>query len=82
MVEFLVFLLVFVLGYGIATRVLVSHTCRNREYLNFNFKSFSDFISEVIFFPYWQMFGELQLDSLEGLLVVGLWVPGTCCWYC
>ncbi|XP_042863010.1 transient receptor potential cation channel subfamily M member-like 2 [Penaeus japonicus] len=65
MVEFLIFLLLFVLGYGIATRVLVSHTCQNREYLNFSLRSLIDFISEVIFFPYWQMFGELQLDSLE-----------------
>ena len=55
-VMFLLLLLVFILGYGIASQSLI------RPYRPLSW----GVISEVVSIPYWQMYGELLLDELKG----------------
>ncbi|XP_042877229.1 transient receptor potential cation channel subfamily M member 4-like isoform X2 [Penaeus japonicus] len=62
LVEFLLFLLLMVLGYGIASKVLVSDTCKNREKMTWTMRTFTDLFIEVFLDPYWQMFGNIKPD--------------------
>ncbi|XP_042204563.1 transient receptor potential cation channel subfamily M member 1-like [Homarus americanus] len=59
---FLVFLLVVILGYSIASRALLNHPCDNRIAIA---KDPGEFITSLVFLPYWQMYGELLFDQLE-----------------
>ncbi|XP_069975832.1 transient receptor potential cation channel trpm-like [Penaeus vannamei] len=60
LVEFLLFLLLMVLGYGIASKVLVSDTCKNREKMTWTMRTLMDLFIEVFLDPYWQMFGNIN----------------------
>lgn len=49
-----------VLGYGIASKVLVSDTCKNREKMTWTMRTLMDLFIEVFLDPYWQMFGNIN----------------------
>ncbi|XP_022255565.1 transient receptor potential cation channel trpm-like [Limulus polyphemus] len=54
-VLFLLILLIFILSYGVASQALLK---RNRQ-------PFLGIFREVFYLPYWQLYGELNLDRLE-----------------
>lgn len=61
------FLLVFILAYNFGSSALMHHTCSNRA-------SVTSTLS--LFEPYWQMYGELQLDNIESASKEG--ISNTC----
>ncbi|KAG7176679.1 Transient receptor potential cation channel subfamily A member 1-like 12 [Homarus americanus] len=60
---FLALLVIFILGYGIASQALL-HPSRDAGSLNST--SVSSIMEDVLLTPYWQMYGELLLDEAEG----------------
>ena len=56
-ITFLYFLVVFILGYGIASQALIN------PYRPFSFDSVRTFLYNTVMLPYWQMYGELSLDE-------------------
>ncbi|XP_068222859.1 transient receptor potential cation channel subfamily M member 4-like [Palaemon carinicauda] len=60
---FLGLLVIFVLGYGIASQGL-QHPSRRIPSLNIS--SIGMIFEDVLLTPYWQMYGELLLDEVEG----------------
>ena len=52
-------LIVFILAYGVAVQALID------PYRPFSWSHFSTLIQDIIFLPYWQMYGELQLDRIS-----------------
>ncbi|XP_069954618.1 transient receptor potential cation channel subfamily M member-like 2 [Cherax quadricarinatus] len=60
---FLALLVIFILGYGIASQSLL-HLSRNAFTLNST--SISNIMKDVLLTPYWQMYGELQLEEIAG----------------
>ncbi|XP_066941118.1 transient receptor potential cation channel subfamily M member 2-like [Macrobrachium rosenbergii] len=64
LLEFLAFLLVLLLGYGITSKALMYHPCNTRKSFQ-NFDSVTEFLEDIIFNPYWVIFGELMLDELQ-----------------
>jgi transient receptor potential cation channel subfamily M protein 2 len=55
--QYIMILLVFLLAYGISSLAL-QYTHRN-----FDFKIL---YKDIFYYPYWQMYGELFLDEMEG----------------
>ena len=53
---FLLILLVFIFSYGISSQALIYH---GEASFNFN-------LTNIFFIPYWQMYGELMLEELQG----------------
>ena len=53
-------LVIFILGYGIASQSLLY------PWRNFNETKLSTIVNDVLLIPYWQMYGELQLDNVQG----------------
>ncbi|XP_064098313.1 transient receptor potential cation channel subfamily M member 7-like [Macrobrachium nipponense] len=64
LLEFLAFLLVLLIGYGITSKALMYHPCNTRKSFE-NFDSVTEFLEDIIFNPYWVIFGELMLDELQ-----------------
>ena len=54
---FLALLIVFILGYGIASQALID------PYRPFSFDNVISFLYNTVMLPYWQMYGELSLDK-------------------
>jgi transient receptor potential cation channel subfamily M protein 2 len=55
---FMVLLVVFIVGYGVASQALID------PYRQFDSAQIWPFIANnILFLPYWQMFGELSLDE-------------------
>ena len=52
-------LIIFILGYGTASQALLNPV---RE---FHIEDLPDMIKNIVYLPYWQMYGELSLDSIE-----------------
>jgi hypothetical protein len=50
-------LLIFILAYGVASQAII------RPYRELNWKELSELVGQVLFLPYWQMYGELSLDQ-------------------
>ncbi|KAK4316372.1 hypothetical protein Pmani_012451, partial [Petrolisthes manimaculis] len=59
---FLGLLIIFILGYGIASQSLLN---LDRNYDSFSIVSLANFTHDVLLTPYWQMYGELLLDQLH-----------------
>ena len=57
-VTFMLLLIIFILGYGTASQALLNPKEK------FQVSHVPDFISDIIFLPYWQMYGELNLESV------------------
>ena len=51
-------LIVFILAYGVAVQALID------PYRKFSWGELEHLIQDIIFLPYWQMYGELQLESI------------------
>ena len=54
---FLSLLIVFIMGYGIASQALID------PYRPFSFENVRTFLYNTLMLPYWQMYGELSLDK-------------------
>ncbi|PAA76958.1 hypothetical protein BOX15_Mlig013636g1 [Macrostomum lignano] len=65
---FVLILLVFMLAYGVAYFSLM--TDNNYNYVNKKF-DFHDIMRGVLYIPYWQMYGELELESVDQGMAVG-----------
>ncbi|KAK3893200.1 hypothetical protein Pcinc_002956 [Petrolisthes cinctipes] len=61
---FLALLIIFILGYGIASQSLLN---LSRNYNTFSIASIANITHDVLLTPYWQMYGELLLDQLNGV---------------
>ena len=57
-VTFMLLLIIFILGYGTASQALLNPAAQ------FNIAELPQIISNIIFLPYWQMYGELNLESV------------------
>nr|XP_045593116.1 transient receptor potential cation channel subfamily M member-like 2 [Procambarus clarkii] len=60
---FMALLLIFILGYGIASQSLLHLT---RSALHLNSSAIGTIMEDVLLTPYWQMYGELQLEAVTG----------------
>ena len=58
-VTFMLLLIIFILGYGTASQALINPT------QEFNIEDLPQMISNIVYLPYWQMYGELSLESIE-----------------
>ena len=56
-ITFMLLLIIFILGYGTASQALLNPKEK------FNVAHVSEFANNIIFISFWQMFGELNLDS-------------------
>ena len=56
---FLMLLLIFILGYGVASQALLN------PYTEFQWSALPDLVTNVIFLPYWQMYGELSIEDIQ-----------------
>ena len=64
---FLVLIIVFILGYGMASQALITPGAKfRRDYIG-NFS----LVNDILFVPYWQMYGELNLDLIDDELEAG-----------
>ena len=52
-------LIVFILAYGVAIQAIID------PYRELSWQKFSEIARDIFFLPYWQMYGELSLESLE-----------------
>ena len=52
-------LIVFILAYGVAVQALID------PYRPFSWTDLEHLVQDIVFLPYWQMYGELQLDEIE-----------------
>ncbi|CAL4060356.1 unnamed protein product, partial [Meganyctiphanes norvegica] len=59
---FMALLINFILGYGIASQALLIPAPAR----SFNISTLMDIGKTVFFLPYWQMYGELSLDNMQG----------------
>ena len=57
-VTFMMLLIVFILGYGAASQALLNP---HREFI---ISDMPQMISNIVYLPYWQMYGELNLESI------------------
>ena len=57
-ITFMLLLIIFILGYGTASQALLNPA------LKFDTAEIPNFIYNIIFLPYWQMYGELNLESV------------------
>ena len=55
-VTFMFLLFIFILAYGVASQALVD------PYRDFTIENIAPLLRDIIFLPYWQMYGELSLD--------------------
>ncbi|XP_071522333.1 transient receptor potential cation channel subfamily M member-like 2 [Panulirus ornatus] len=60
---FMALLVIFILGYGIASQSLLHLT---RDALSLNTTAVSMIMKDIFLIPYWQMYGELQLEEIKG----------------
>ena len=60
-VTFMLLLIVFILGYGTASQALLNPKEKFQE------EDIPGFINNIIFLPYWQMYGELNLENVVSL---------------
>ena len=56
---FLMLLLIFILGYGVASQALLN------PYNEFQWSAMPDLVTNIIFLPYWQMYGELSIEDIQ-----------------
>ena len=56
---FLMLLLIFILGYGVASQALLN------PYNEFQWSAVPDLVTNIIFLPYWQMYGELSIEDIQ-----------------
>ena len=52
-------LIVFILAYGVAVHALID------PYREWSWDDLGDLLQDIIFLPYWQMFGELNLEGIQ-----------------
>ena len=50
-------LIIFILAYGVANQAIID------PYRDFNWVDFWKLLFQIVFLPYWQMYGELSLDA-------------------
>lgn len=50
-------LIIFILAYGVAASALMD------PYRQFNWNTLGKVLFDILLLPYWQMYGELSLDS-------------------
>ena len=60
-ITFLMLLIVFIAAYGVGSQAIIN------PYRQFNgdWQSVEELIQGIFFLPYWQMYGELNLESVE-----------------
>ena len=58
---FLVLLIIFILGYGMASQALITPGAKFKSAFIGNY----NLVEGVLFAPYWQMYGELNLDEID-----------------
>ena len=56
---FLLLLIVFLTAYGVGSQALID------PYRQFSLENILELIEHVFFLPYWQMYGELNLEQME-----------------
>ncbi len=56
---FVFLLVVFILAYGVASQAIID------PYRQFSWDGVWPLMFEIMFLPYWQMYGELSLDRCE-----------------
>jgi hypothetical protein len=72
MLSFLMLLVVFILAYGTANQALINPaTCISWDVL-------PEMIENILFLPYWQMYGELSLDRIVPKNVESCNIDGFC----
>ena len=52
-------LLIFILAYGVASQAVID------PYRPHDWDTFGEMLSSIVFLPYWQVYGELQLDGYD-----------------
>ena len=57
--SFMMLLIVFILAYGVAIQAIID------PYRELSWQKLSEIIQDIFLLPYWQMYGELSLESLE-----------------
>ena len=57
-ITFMLLLIIFILGYGTASQALLNPATE------FNIAEVPEMFSNIIYLPYWQMYGELSLESI------------------
>ena len=55
--QYLLILVVFLFAYGVSSQSLMYPVRQNPSHL---------IIRDIIYYPYWQIYGELYLEELEG----------------
>ena len=65
-------LIVFILAYGVAVQALID------PYRPFTWTDLEHLVQDIIFLPYWQMYGELQLDAIAVKDSTGCYDNVTC----
>ena len=60
---FMALLIIFILSYGIPAQALLNPPAGT----NFQNTTFLSFAQNTILNPYWQMYGELLLENIEGM---------------
>lgn len=63
---FMALLVIFILGYGLAAQSLLQPSPSR----TLDAESLIATVKSVILTPYWQMYGELQLDEMQGRFVL------------
>jgi len=62
---------VFILAYGVSSQAIIE------PYREFTLESLGPLLFNIFFLPYWQMYGELQLERLLSILkIIGLLKDG------
>ena len=54
-------LIVFIAAYGVGSQAIINPY---RQF-NWDWESFDELLKGIFFLPYWQMYGELNLESVE-----------------
>ena len=58
-ITFMFLLIIFILAYGVASHALID------PYRMLNMSEIAPLLLDIVFLPYWQMYGELSLDRLK-----------------
>jgi len=58
-ITFAVLLMIFIMAYGVASQAIIS------PYREISWAEMGELVANIIFLPYWQMYGELSLDRLQ-----------------
>lgn len=58
-ISFMLILIIFILGYGVASQALLNPATE------FQWSTFPELLKSITFQPYWQMYGELNIEDIQ-----------------